>query len=469
MNSKRGIIGMFFAMFVATIFIVMILLIMIVGSGFVKKIQEKDNFGVQNETVTGIDDVLDYMDVQFNNMTQLRIIVEKGGDWEGWLTEEMRYDSSDLTSKGENVFRFLKDESIFIVIGSGSLAEQHTITLTDFSEEGTVWLIESFGIVANLDPGEVRYIDTNYDGFFDIKFTSLALVKGESATSKIEKVRSIPVDYDVGSLEKYLRDNKGVAGNTERYKIMQRYYNEAIKNGALPRNEVYVNGGDAVKENVFVSASKTGNKHTDWYLEEYEKKRVSPDFVGNELFDNLPWREWYVRTDTKKNIEGLEYYKSGEFGSGQGDSYGVPCGAEVLHMAFFYLGKDVEIRDIIAKKQGGFMRGFLSIFTHAAVHITWPHEIEEIAEYYGFDVERIKGKNATLETAARKSTENSVVIVRFGTGLKFMGIIRAQHLAVYDTNMAKVHYEHWYDTNLPTHESDKIHELFVIKKRGFVV
>jgi len=90
MNSKRGIIGSFISMFVATIFIVVILLLMIVASGFVKKaVQKEDSFGVQNETVTGIDDVLDYMDVQFNDMTQLRIVVEKDGDWEGWLTEEM--------------------------------------------------------------------------------------------------------------------------------------------------------------------------------------------------------------------------------------------------------------------------------------------------------------------------------------------------------------------------------------------
>jgi len=104
MNSKRGIVGMFVAMFFATIFIVMILLIMIVGSGFVKKIQERDNFGVQNESDVGLDNIFNYTDGQFynitklrsyvdyrfNDMAQLRIIVEKDGDWEGWLMEEMK-------------------------------------------------------------------------------------------------------------------------------------------------------------------------------------------------------------------------------------------------------------------------------------------------------------------------------------------------------------------------------------------
>ena len=80
-------------MFVATIAIVIILLILIIGSGFVKReVRSGDNFGIYNETTTGLDDVFDYMDYQFNNMTQLRIIVERSGDWEGWLREEMKYE-----------------------------------------------------------------------------------------------------------------------------------------------------------------------------------------------------------------------------------------------------------------------------------------------------------------------------------------------------------------------------------------
>ena len=61
MRSKRGIIGSFVSMFVATVVIVLILFIMVIASGFVKKaVQREDSFGVQNETATGIDDVFDF-------------------------------------------------------------------------------------------------------------------------------------------------------------------------------------------------------------------------------------------------------------------------------------------------------------------------------------------------------------------------------------------------------------------------
>ncbi|MFH0711596.1 MAG: hypothetical protein V1889_00555 [archaeon] len=90
MKSSKGIIGSFVSLFVATIVIVIILVVMIVASGIVKKIvQREDSFGVQGEVDIGVDDVFDYADKQFNNMTQLRIVVEKNGDWKGWLSKEM--------------------------------------------------------------------------------------------------------------------------------------------------------------------------------------------------------------------------------------------------------------------------------------------------------------------------------------------------------------------------------------------
>ena len=89
MNSKRGGIGSFISLFVATIFIVVVLLLMIVASGFVKKVAQRDNFGVQNETATGLDDIFGYADGQFGDIAQLRIVVYKNGDWDGWLTKEM--------------------------------------------------------------------------------------------------------------------------------------------------------------------------------------------------------------------------------------------------------------------------------------------------------------------------------------------------------------------------------------------
>ena len=102
--NKRGILGGFISMFFATIVIVIILMILIVGSGIVKKVvRDRDNIGVYNETASGIDDVFDYADEQFYNVTrlrgyvdyrfddmaQLRVIVRSGGRWEDWLEEEM--------------------------------------------------------------------------------------------------------------------------------------------------------------------------------------------------------------------------------------------------------------------------------------------------------------------------------------------------------------------------------------------
>ena len=92
MMGKRGIIGSFVTMFVVTVAIVLILVVFIVASVFVKEgIGEEDKFGVQDESDVGIDDVFDYMDGQYDDMAQLRIIVWTGGRWEDWLTEEMKY------------------------------------------------------------------------------------------------------------------------------------------------------------------------------------------------------------------------------------------------------------------------------------------------------------------------------------------------------------------------------------------
>ena len=103
MNSKRGVLGGFISMFVATIVIVIILFILVIASGIVKEgVRSRDNIEVQNESDVGIGGVFDYADEQFynvtklrsyvdyrfNDMVQLRILV-RGGNWEGWLVEEM--------------------------------------------------------------------------------------------------------------------------------------------------------------------------------------------------------------------------------------------------------------------------------------------------------------------------------------------------------------------------------------------
>ena len=87
MNSKRGVIGSFISLFVATIIIVIILTVLIIASGVVKEfVRDRDNFGVQNETDVDLDNIFGYIDYQFNNITQLRVRVNDGG-WEEWLED----------------------------------------------------------------------------------------------------------------------------------------------------------------------------------------------------------------------------------------------------------------------------------------------------------------------------------------------------------------------------------------------
>lgn len=102
MLSKKGVLGGFISMFVATVVIVVILIIFIVVSGIVKEIvRSEDNFGVQGEGDVGLEGFLkdeqfdditklrSYLNYRFDDMVQLRIIVETGGRWEDWIKEEM--------------------------------------------------------------------------------------------------------------------------------------------------------------------------------------------------------------------------------------------------------------------------------------------------------------------------------------------------------------------------------------------
>ena len=60
--DKRGGTGNFIVMFVATIAIVIILLIFVLGSGLVKKFHKVDaGVSIHDETRTGLNDVLNYV------------------------------------------------------------------------------------------------------------------------------------------------------------------------------------------------------------------------------------------------------------------------------------------------------------------------------------------------------------------------------------------------------------------------
>lgn len=306
--------------------------------------------------------------------------------------------------------------------GIDSFREEHEISLIGFLEGGISVRISSETIYLDLIIGKEQLVDINGDGFYDVMFKLIS-------------------------------------------------YDPIKKTAVLERTNVHVSteynpkdsSNDDSSEEVISIQKRDPN--LKWAMEKYEERKTNLDYVPNGLFDNLPWRSTYPNIDESKE-EGLEFYKANEFLNPGGEIYGVPCGPAALHQAFFYLGKNVDVREIIAMKQGGFLRGFLSIFTHAATHITWPGEIAEIAESFGFDVERIKGKKATLETAALKSTKDSVVILRVQLKQKFLGIVSGEHFVVYDTTYSRVKGQHFFTQFSTKSPTEKILELYVIKKKG---
>jgi hypothetical protein len=354
------------------------------------------------------------------------------------LDKEISYSFSDK-------FFSLSEGGIYsFSIGEDSFSEDHSLRYVDFSEGVALFEVSSEPFNVYLEVGEGRYIDVNKDGVYDYRFR---LVSNYNGVLNLEKERvDISVESNVDDLKKYFDDNPSEKGSD--------YYN---KYSYLFEEDV-VSILDSEFEN-------EDDVQLAWAKGRYEEKVLEDSSFGNnELFVNLPWRKTYEFYDTS-NTEGLEYYRANEFLNPGAAEYGVPCGPAALHQAFFYLGKRVDVRDIIAEKQGGFARRFLSIFTHAAVHITWPNEVEKIAKKFGFDVERIKGRRANLETAAKMSTEDSVVILRIYSKKSFLGI-RAQHYTVYDTNDAKLNEAHFFSDQPMPNPSNKILELFVIKKKG---
>jgi hypothetical protein len=88
MNSKRGILGGFIVMFVATIVIFVILLGLVIFSLFVREMDNADaDVSIHNETMTGIDDVFVYM-VDNDKFVRAKFLVEKGFSLDDALEEE---------------------------------------------------------------------------------------------------------------------------------------------------------------------------------------------------------------------------------------------------------------------------------------------------------------------------------------------------------------------------------------------
>ncbi|MFH1521761.1 MAG: hypothetical protein ABIF18_02270 [archaeon] len=82
LQNKKGILGSFISMFVATIAIVIILVGFVLVAGLVKKI---DNVGggvaVYDEKSVGIDNIFYYMD-RYISLLNARFLLEKGSSLE---------------------------------------------------------------------------------------------------------------------------------------------------------------------------------------------------------------------------------------------------------------------------------------------------------------------------------------------------------------------------------------------------
>lgn len=355
-------------------------------------------------------------------------------------------------------------EDFFFYLGADNLKEEHILSIICFSDEGVLFEISSNVFYVYLEVGEERLVDVNEDGYFDVRLKLISYDQEKNVVNIEKNQIYIPIEADLNSFAKYLRDNEGEI-NSPYFKRMYSEYSFLLK------KDSFLDNSEEISEKVSEEENFEGEVVHDAGLEFWEgvyaEKLENPNFIIKDIFDDLPWRRTYNFYDTS-NPKGLELYKKGELFNLYGKHYEAPCGAAALHEAFFFLGKNVDIRDIIAQKQGGFVRSFFYIFTNAITHITWPKEIKEISENFGFEVELIKGKDATLETAARKSSEDSVVILRIWWDCdKILGLIPQQHYVVYDTNRAKVFQEHYY-----THEKandDKIYELYVIKNKGVII
>ena len=81
MNSrlnKRGGLGSFISMFITTIAIVVILTVFVLGSGFVKKLDNADaGISIHDEARTGVSDIFDYM-VDYLKIIEARYLIMGG-------------------------------------------------------------------------------------------------------------------------------------------------------------------------------------------------------------------------------------------------------------------------------------------------------------------------------------------------------------------------------------------------------
>lgn len=77
-NKKGGIIGGFIGLFIMTIAVVLILVVFVLGSGIVKKMNNvEDGVALYDESNVGLAEVLNYSS-SYSDLVEIRFLVEKG-------------------------------------------------------------------------------------------------------------------------------------------------------------------------------------------------------------------------------------------------------------------------------------------------------------------------------------------------------------------------------------------------------
>ena len=86
-NDKRGVVGSFMVMFVATVAIVLILFLFIFGSGLIKRIHKVDaDVSIHDEKRTGLSDVLNYI-LEYEQFAEAKFLIEGGTEIDDALVE----------------------------------------------------------------------------------------------------------------------------------------------------------------------------------------------------------------------------------------------------------------------------------------------------------------------------------------------------------------------------------------------
>jgi len=77
-NKKGGILGGFVGLFIMTIVVVLILLVFVLGSGVVKKMNTvEDGVALYDEGNVGLAEVLNYS-LEYSDLVEVRFLVEDG-------------------------------------------------------------------------------------------------------------------------------------------------------------------------------------------------------------------------------------------------------------------------------------------------------------------------------------------------------------------------------------------------------